>query len=132
MRLSQGHVIDRRRLYDRRIKIRRAMSKEFDEKYRRKRSQSQVKWRLSKWQQQQQLDSLPSTELAIPTAPRKNDLRKSEGLKRRRQHLSNLNAQLEDLHQTVHQLSSEIEGCHATGVEIERTICHNTGLYLKL
>ena len=91
--------------YRQRKKIQRIQSKKFDKECKKKKAQSQAKWRLKK--KQQQIAPLPTPVLAPLTVSRRTDLRKVEGLKRRRQHLSQLNAQLEDLRQTVRQLSNE-------------------------
>ncbi|CAF1379609.1 unnamed protein product, partial [Rotaria sordida] len=97
---------ERVRLHRQRIKVKRVLSKIFDKEFKRKKNQSQAKWRQKKKQEQQQLRVIPPPPSAITN---KTMLRKKEGQQRRRINTSKLKNENESLRRTVRQLTLENE-----------------------
>ncbi|CAF3414239.1 unnamed protein product [Rotaria socialis] len=95
----------RNETYRERIKLKRSLSKKFDEECRRKKASYQAKWRRNKKEEQQQSTiSIPSVSTS-----RTKDLRKKEGQRRRRLHISSLRADNIKLRETVRILTKEIK-----------------------
>jgi hypothetical protein len=82
-------------------KMKRILSKKFDKEYKRKRNEQQRRRR-----QEQKVPLLPPSTTS-PAISLKTVLRRKEGQKRRRQHLSELNNEIKDLRQSVRQLTIE-------------------------
>ncbi|CAF3986560.1 unnamed protein product [Rotaria sordida] len=97
---------ERVRLHRQRIKVKRVLSKIFDKEFKRKKNQSQAKWRQKKKQEQQQLRVIPPPPSAITN---KTMLRKKEGQQRRHINTSKLKNENESLRRTVRQLTLENE-----------------------
>ncbi|CAM4846103.1 unnamed protein product [Rotaria magnacalcarata] len=95
----------RNETYRQRIKVKRSLSKKFDEECRRKKASSQAKWRRNKKEERQQ------STISVPnvSTSRASDLRKKEGQRRRRLRLSSLRADNIKLRETVRILTKEIK-----------------------
>jgi hypothetical protein len=92
--------------YRQKIKLKRLLSKQFDKEYKRKRAQSQAN-RRRKIKQQQAAETAISASIPSSTTSTKTDLRRKEGQRRRRLHVSKLNNEILELRGTVRQLTKE-------------------------
>lgn len=99
--------IERVRRHRQKIKIKRIRSKMFDEQCKRKIALIQQKWRKNKQQKQQQNIETATLSSLAPTTTTASDLRKKEGLRRRRTNISKLRNENEQLHETIRQLTIE-------------------------
>ncbi|CAF1477301.1 unnamed protein product [Adineta steineri] len=99
----------RTQIYRQRIKVKRIISKQFDQGYKTKKASSQAKWRQKKKEEQQSTTSTPRTSTS-----NSNDLRKKEGQRRRRANLLKLTNENNQLRETVRTLTKEIKKLRAS------------------
>ncbi|CAF1622120.1 unnamed protein product [Didymodactylos carnosus] len=88
------------RNYKSKVKLKRLQSKRFDKRYRKKASERKAAWRA----RQKQSSQIPST---ITITPNRSDLRKAEGIERRRRNTAKMKSENEKLLNKNRQLEKE-------------------------
>ena len=91
-------------IYREKVRLKRLQSRNFDRKYRKNEAARKAMYRATKREREQQQQSMAATSTV--TTP-KNDLRKIEGLQRRRQNTAKLKSKIINLENSTKQLQTE-------------------------